>query len=182
MTGLNPDTDSILEVALVVTEADLSVVAESAELAVFQPETVLQGMDNWNQAHHRQSGLLDRVRASARDAAQVEQQMLDFLAAHLPARLSPMCGNSICQDRRFLARWMPRLEQYFHYRQIDVSTLKELARRWAPEIAAGFSKQAPHRALADIHLAINELAYYRANLLRLPVTPVAAQVELEQTP
>lgn len=167
MTGLNPDTDHIIEAALVVTEADLSVVAESPEWAIFQPESVLQAMDAWNQAHHQQSGLLERVRQSPWNAVAIEQQLLDFLAQHVPAGVSPMCGNSICQDRRFLVRQMPRLEQYFHYRQLDVSTLKELARRWAPRVSAGFTKQAPHRALADIHEAILELRHYREHFLRL---------------
>ncbi len=167
MTGLNPETDVILEAALVVTEADLTVVAESPEFALFQPESVLQAMDAWNQQHHQQSGLLARVRASLFQAAEVEQNLLAFLAQHVPAGVAPMCGNSICQDRRFLARQMPQLERYFHYRQLDVSTLKELARRWAPEVVAGFTKQAPHRALADIHEAIRELHHYREHFLHL---------------
>lgn len=167
MTGLNPDTDHIIEAALVVTEADLSVVAESPEWAIFQPENVLQAMDAWNQEHHQQSGLLTRVRQSSWDTVAVEQQLLDFLAQHVPAGVSPMCGNSICQDRRFLVRQMPRLEQYFHYRQLDVSTLKELARRWAPRVSAQFTKQTPHRALADIQEAIRELRHYRDTFLRL---------------
>jgi len=167
MSGLKPDTDEILEVALVVTNQNLDVLAEGPVHAVHQSDAVLEGMDNWNKSTHARSGLIDRVRASRLSEAEVEQQMLAFLDQHVPAGASPMCGNSICQDRRFLARGMPRLEAYFHYRNLDVSTLKELARRWKPEIASGFSKQAKHEALADIYESIQELRYYRETFLKM---------------
>jgi oligoribonuclease len=167
MSGLDPDRDRILEVALVVTDSQLAVVAEGPVLVVHQPDAVLDGMDEWNKSTHARTGLVDRVRASGLSEAQAEQQLLGFLAAHVPARLSPMCGNSICQDRRFLARWMPRVEGHFHYRNLDVSTLKELVRRWKPELARGVVKQGKHEALADIHESIEELKYYREQFLRL---------------
>jgi len=164
MTGLKPDRDSIIEIATVVTDRDLNVVAEGPVLAIHQSEAVLATMDDWNQRQHGGSGLLARVRASQVDAATAEQQTLAFLAAHVPAGASPMCGNSICQDRRFLARWMPALEAHFHYRNLDVSTLKELAARWYPQLPAQFSKRATHLALADIHESIAELRFYRERL------------------
>ena len=164
MTGLKPDRDSIIEIATVVTDRDLNVVAEGPVLAIHQGEAVLATMDDWNQRQHGGSGLLARVRASQVDAATAEQQTLAFLAAHVPAGASPMCGNSICQDRRFLARWMPALEAHFHYRNLDVSTLKELAARWYPQLGAQFSKRATHLALADIHESIAELRFYRERL------------------
>jgi len=167
MSGLKPESDMILEVALVVTNQNLEVVAEGPVHAVHQHNAVLDGMDSWNTATHGRSGLTDRVRASRLSEADVENEMLAFLEQHVPAGVSPMCGNSICQDRRFLARCMPRLEAYFHYRNLDVSTLKELARRWKPEIATGFSKQAKHEALADIYESIQELRYYRECFLKL---------------
>ena len=165
MTGLRPDQDSIIEIATVVTDHDLNVIADGPELALHQNETVLAQMDDWNQRQHGNSGLLQRVRASRVSAVEAEQQTLAFLGAHLDAGISPMCGNSICQDRRFLARWMPALEAYFHYRNIDVSTLKELAARWHPHLSAGLVKRAAHLARADIYESIAELRYYRERLL-----------------
>lgn len=166
MSGLAPDTDRILEVALVITDANLNVVAEAPVLVLHQSDAVLSGMDSWNQSTHAKSGLVPKVKTSTLDEVQVEAVMLAFLAQHVPARVSPMCGNSICQDRRFLARWMPKLEGYFHYRNLDVSTLKELAKRWKPEIMKGLAKHGKHEALADIYESIEELKYYRENFLR----------------
>jgi oligoribonuclease len=168
MTGLRPDHDSIIEIATVVTDRELNVVAEGPALAIHQAEPVLAGMDEWNQRQHGGSGLLARVRASRIDVASAERQTLAFLAPLVPAGASPMCGNSICQDRRFLARWMPALEAHFHYRNIDVSTLKELAARWYPQLSAQFSKRAAHLALADIHESIAELRFYRERMLLRP--------------
>jgi oligoribonuclease len=168
MTGLNPDTDRILELAVVITNGQLETVAESAVWVVHQPEAVLAGMDEWNQKTHGKSGLIDKVKSSALAEADVEAQCLEFLKRHVPAGKSPMCGNSICQDRRFMARWMPKLEAYFHYRNLDVSTLKELCKRWHPEVAKGVKKGGKHEALADIHESIDELKHYRDNFLRLP--------------
>lgn len=168
MTGLRPDSDRIIEIATVVTDAGLQILAEGPVLAVRQPEEALAAMDDWNQRQHSASGLLARVRASDVDCAEAERRTLAFLAAWVPAGSSPMCGNSICQDRRFLARYMPELERFFHYRNLDVSTVKELARRWAPGVAEGFVKQGSHLALADIHESIRELAWYRRKLF-LPV-------------
>ena len=165
MTGLKPDSDRIIEVAMVITSDNLEVVAEGPVRVVHQSDPVLEAMDSWNKATHGRSGLIAKVRASSLSEADVETEMVDFLNAHVPAGASPMCGNSVCQDRRFLARYMPRLEAYFHYRNLDVSTLKELARRWAPSIIPGFSKQGTHQALADIQESIRELAYYRENFL-----------------
>ena len=164
MTGLDPDADSIIEIATLVTDKELVVIAEGPELAIHQPDEVLARMDEWNQRQHGGSGLLQRVRDSRVSVLEAQQRTLDFLAGHVPARVSPMCGNSICQDRRFLARSMPELERYFHYRNLDVSTLKELAARWYPAVKSGFSKAAAHRALADIHESIAELRHYRATL------------------
>jgi oligoribonuclease len=164
MTGLDPDADCIIEMATVVTDAQLRIVAEGPVIAVHQSDERLAGMDEWNTRQHGSSGLTARVRASTVDTLAAEQQMLDFLAQHAASGASPMCGNSICQDRRFLARHMPRLERYFHYRNLDVSTVKELARRWAPSVAAGFVKQGAHLALADIHESISELRHYREHL------------------
>jgi oligoribonuclease len=165
MTGLVPETDAIIEIATIVTDKDLNILAEGPALAVHQSEEALARMDDWNQRQHGSSGLVARVRASQISAGVAEQRTLDFLATFVPAGASPMCGNSICQDRRFLARHMPRLEKFFHYRNLDVSTLKELARRWAPQVVAGFTKQGAHLALADIRESIRELQHYRANLL-----------------
>ncbi len=167
MTGLVPDTDHIIEVALVITDGDLNTIAEAPVLVVHQTDSVLDGMDAWNKSTHAKSGLIAKVQASTLDDASVEAQMLEFLKEHVPARISPMCGNSICQDRRFLARWMPKLEDYFHYRNIDVSTLKELAKRWKPEVAQGIKKHGKHEALADIYESISEMKHYRDNFIRL---------------
>jgi oligoribonuclease len=161
MTGLQPDADRIIEMAMLVTDSSLAIVAEGPVLVVHQPDEVLGAMDAWNKSTHAKSGLIERVRASALAEADAERAALDFLAAHVPANVSPMCGNSICQDRRFLARWMPRLEAHFHYRNLDVSTLKELVRRWKPELMKGFSKEGKHEAMADILESIEELKYYR---------------------
>ena len=167
MSGLKPDSDRILEVAIVVTDQNLNVVAEGPVRVVHQSDAVLDGMDSWNRAAHARSGLTERVRASKLTEVEVEAEMIAFLAQHLPAGASPMCGNSICQDRRFLARHMPDLESYFHYRNLDVSTLKELARRWKPDVAAGLTKHGKHEALADVYESIEELRYYREKFLRL---------------
>ncbi len=167
MTGLNPNTDCIIEIALVVTDAQLNTVAEAPVLVISQPDSVLNGMDKWNQSTHGKSGLIDRVKASTLSEAEAEARMLAFLAPYVPADISPMCGNSICQDRRFLARCMPQLEAYFHYRNLDVSTLKELAKRWKPEVAQGFNKQGKHEALADIYDSIEELKHYRQHLFNI---------------
>ena len=167
MTGLLPDSDRILELAILITDPDLNVVAESASLVVHQPDEVLAAMDAWNQGVHGKTGLVERVRTSSLDEAEVERRALAFVADHVPAATSPMCGSSICQDRRFLARWMPRLEGYFHYRNLDVSTLKELVRRWRPELAKGFVKQGRHEALADIRESIDELRYYRRSAMSI---------------
>lgn len=167
MSGLVPDTDRILEIALLVTDVQLNVVAAGPVLAVHQPDEVLAAMDSWNTGVHGKSGLVDKVKASKLDEAAVEAQMLAFLAQHVPAGASPMCGNSICQDRRFLARWMPKLEAWFHYRNLDVSTLKELVKRWQPEIAKGLKKEGKHEALADILDSIEELKYYRKSIMTI---------------
>jgi oligoribonuclease len=166
MTGLDPDRDRIIEVALVVTDGDLNTVAESPALVVHQDDATLQGMDAWNQATHARTGLIDKVKTSTLDEPMVEAAMVGFIQAYVPTRASPMCGNSICQDRRFLARWMPKLEECFHYRNLDVSTLKELAKRWRPDIAKGITKKGAHTALSDIYESIEELKYYREHLLR----------------
>ena len=167
MTGLDTDRDCIIEIATVVTDRHLEVLAEGPVLAIQQPESVLGAMDEWNTRQHGSSGLLERVRASAVDEAEAERLTLDFLGQWVPARTSPMCGNSICQDRRFLHRCMPDLERYFHYRNLDVSTLKELANRWAPAVAAGFTKESRHLALDDIRDSIEELKFYRREFLRV---------------
>ena len=171
MTGLDPQNDRIIEIATVVTDADLNELAEGPVLAIHQPDEVLAAMDEWNTRQHGQSGLTERVRASHVDTATAERATLDFLAAWVPQGASPMCGNSICQDRRFLARLMPGLEAWFHYRNLDVSTLKELARRWAPAVYKGFTKEPSHLALQDIRDSIAELRYYRGQLLRLDLAP-----------
>jgi oligoribonuclease len=167
MTGLVPETDRIIEVAVVVTDPMLSVRVEGPVFAVNQSEAVLDGMDAWNKGTHGRSGLIDRVRASTVDEAAAEAAVIAFLQAYVPKGKSPMCGNSICQDRRFLARTMPALEAFFHYRNLDVSTLKELARRWKPAALDGFKKAQAHTALADIHESIDELIHYRTTLLAL---------------
>jgi oligoribonuclease len=165
MTGLKPDSDSIIEIATVVTDKELAIVADGPVFAIHQSEEVLARMDEWNQRQHGSSGLLARVRASRTTVAEAQQRTLEFLMPLVNAGSSPMCGSSICQDRRFLARWMPDLERFFHYRNLDVSTLKELARRWAPAVAESFAKQGTHLAQADIHESIRELRHYRARLL-----------------
>jgi oligoribonuclease len=167
MTGLQPDTDRIIEIAIVVTDGQLNTVAEAPVLVVHQPDAILDGMDAWNKGTHGRSGLIEKVKASHLSEAEAEAQMTAFLAQHVPKQVSPMCGNSICQDRRFLARWMPALEGYFHYRNLDVSTLKELAKRWRPELAKGLTKHGKHEALADIYESIEELKYYREHFLKL---------------
>jgi oligoribonuclease len=164
MTGLVPESDSIIEIATVVTDKELAVLADGPVFAVHQPEEVLARMDDWNQKQHGSSGLLARVRASTISAAEAQERTLEFLLPLVKSGASPMCGNSICQDRRFLARYMPKLERFFHYRNLDVSTLKELARRWAPGVAESFVKQGTHLAHADIHESIRELRHYRARL------------------
>jgi oligoribonuclease len=164
MTGLKPDSDTIIEIATVVTDKELAILAEGPVLAIHQSEEVLARMDEWNQRQHGSSGLLARVRASRITLAEAQQRTLEFLTPLVNAGSSPMCGNSICQDRRFLARYMPDLERFFHYRNLDVSTLKELARRWAPTVAESFMKQGAHLASADIHESIRELRHYRARL------------------
>jgi oligoribonuclease len=161
MSGLNPDTDRVLEIAVVVTDAQLEVLAEGPVLVVHQSDRVLAGMDSWNTATHGRSGLTERVRTSRLGEGHAQQQMIDFLQTLVPARKSPMCGNSICQDRRFMARWLPQLEAYFHYRNLDVSTLKELARRWKPDVYRSFEKKSRHEALADIYESIDEMRHYR---------------------
>ncbi|SFN56207.1 oligoribonuclease [Nitrosospira briensis] len=166
MSGLSPETDQILEVALVITDSQLNILAEAPVLVLFQPEVVLDGMDNWNKSTHSRSGLIDKVRASSLAEAQAESLMIEFLQEHIAPGVSPMCGNSICQDRRFLARRMPRLEAYFHYRNLDVSSLKELVKRWRPEILPGLTKQCKHEALADIHDSIVEMRYYREHFIK----------------
>lgn len=169
MTGLDTDRDLIIEIATVVTDGDLNILAEGPVLAIHQSDEVLNAMDNWNTTQHGKSGLTDRVRRSTIDEAEAERRTIEFLQQYVPANASPMCGNSICQDRRFLHRCMPELERYFHYRHLDVSTLKELAKRWAPAILPGFSKHATHLALDDIRESIAELRYYREHFLKVPV-------------
>lgn len=161
MSGLNPDSDRVLEVAVVVTDASLDIIDEGPVLVVHQNARVIDGMDRWNSATHARSGLIDKVRASALDEEHASDKLTEFLRSLVPRGKSPMCGNSICQDRRFMHRMMPRLERYFHYRSIDVSTVKELARRWAPEVSRGFSKDSAHTALSDVRDSIDELRYYR---------------------
>ena len=165
MSGLLPETDRILELAVVVTDAQLTQRVEGPVLAIHQSDAVLDGMDAWNKGTHGRSGLIERVRASPVDEAAAQSAAIAFLQAYVPAGKSPMCGNSICQDRRFLARGMPTLEAFFHYRNLDVSTLKELARRWKPQALEGFKKAQAHTALADIHESIDELLHYRRHLL-----------------
>jgi len=167
MTGLQPDSDRIIEIAILVTDPQLAVLAEGPILVVHQPDEVLEAMDSWNKSTHKKTGLIERVRASRLTEADAERAAIDFLAPHVPASSSPMCGNSICQDRRFLARWMPKLESYFHYRNLDVSTLKELVRRWKPEAMKGFTKEGKHEALADILESIEELKYYRKSVMTI---------------
>jgi oligoribonuclease len=167
MTGLDPDNDRIIEVAVVVTDPHLNVLAEGPVFAIHQSDEVLDKMDSWNKGTHGRSGLIDRVKASSVTEADAEAALIDFLKKFVPAGKSPMCGNSICQDRRFMARGMPKLEAFFHYRNLDVSTLKELCRRWKPELASGFKKHQKHTALADIVESVEELRYYREHFIKL---------------
>ncbi len=168
MTGLDPDTDVIIEIATVVTDAELNTIAEGPVFAVHQNDAVLAGMDEWNTRQHGGSGLTARVKASTIDSREAERQTIAFLGQYLPANTSPICGNSICQDRRFLYRHMPELERFFHYRNLDVSTLKELVKRWAPNLINGFEKKGSHLALDDIRDSIRELQYYREHFIKLP--------------
>jgi oligoribonuclease len=167
MTGLEPDTDRIIEVAVVVTDMHLNVLAEGPVFAIHQSDETLDKMDNWNKGTHGRSGLIERVKASTVTEAQAEQELIDFMRKWVPKGKSPMCGNTIGQDRRFMVRYMPKLEAFFHYRNIDVSTLKELGKRWKPEMVAGFKKHQMHTALADIVESIEELKYYREHFIKL---------------
>ncbi len=167
MSGLEPETDRILELAVLITNSQLELVAEGPVLVVHQPQSVLDAMDDWNKAAHGKSGLIDRVKASTLSEAEAERQLLAFVSEHVPRRISPICGNSVHQDRRFLVKYMPKLEEYFLYRNLDVSTLKELVKRWKPEILAGLTKHGKHEALADIQESINELRYYREHALKI---------------
>ena len=167
MTGLDPANDRIIEIATIVTDAHLNVLAEGPVMAVHQSDALLNGMDEWNTEHHNNSGLVERVRKSDLDDAEAERRTLVFLEQYVEAGMSPMCGNSICQDRRFLANFMPELEAFFHYRNLDVSSLKELIKRWKPDIEAGLQKKATHQALEDIKDSVNELIYYREHFLAL---------------
>ena len=166
MTGLNPDIDVIIEIATVVTDKDLNIMAQGPVLAVYQSDEILANMDEWNQKHHGASGLINRVKSSRINNIEAERLTIEFLKEWVPENTSPICGNSIGQDRRFLYRYMPKLESYFHYRNIDVSTLKELAARWAPKVKEGFNKESTHQALDDIIESIEELKYYRDNFIR----------------
>ncbi len=167
MTGLDPEKERIIEVAVVVTEPDLTVVAEGPVLVVHQSDALLDAMDNWNKGTHGRSGLIDKVRASTLSEQEAENQLIAFLSQHVAPGKSPLCGNTISQDRRFMYAYMPRLEAFFHYRNLDVSTLKELAKRWRPDVYKGFDKKSKHEALADIYESIAELAYYRENFLKV---------------
>jgi oligoribonuclease len=167
MSGLNPDTDRVLEIAIVVTDGQLNVVAEAPVLVVHQEDAVLDRMDSWNRATHARSGLIDRVKASTLTESAAEERMVAFLEQHVPSGVSPMCGNSVHQDRRFMERYLPRLAAFFHYRNLDVSTLKELVKRWRPDLTAGIPKEGKHEALADIYESIEELKYYREHFLKV---------------
>ena len=167
MTGLDTTRDAIIEIATIVTDKQLEILAEGPVLAIHQPNDLLEAMDEWNTRQHASSGLVERVKASSIDAREAERQTLDFVSKYVEKGYSPMCGNSICQDRRFMARLMPELEAYFNYRNLDVSTLKELAKRWAPQVAAGFNKQGAHLALDDIRESIAELRYYREHIMKI---------------
>lgn len=168
MTGLNPDQDQIIEIATIMTDSHLNILAEGPVFAIHQPDDVMTAMDEWNTQQHGKSGLTARVKKSATRLAEAEKKTLAFLQQYVPAKHSPMCGNSICQDRRFMARLMPTLEAFFHYRNLDVSTVKELAHRWAPDIASGVKKNTEHLALADVYDSINELKHYRETFFKLP--------------
>ena len=167
MPGLNPDQDVVIEIATIVTDSDLNTLAEGPVIAIHQPDAVLEGMDEWNTTHHNRSGLVDRVRASDADEGDATEDTIAFLSHWVPARASPMCGNTICQDRRFMARHLPKLEAYFHYRNLDVSTLKILMQRWRPELETGFTKTGTHLALDDIRESIAEMRYYREHFLNM---------------
>ena len=167
MTGLDSTTDLIIEIATIVTDGQLNILAEGPMLAIHQSDEVLNGMDEWNTRQHKKSGLTARVRASSLTEQEAERQTIEFLSQYVPENSSPMCGNSICQDRRFMARCMPDLERFFHYRNLDVSTLKELASRWSPDVASGFTKESAHLALDDVKDSIRELQYYREHLFRI---------------
>lgn len=167
MTGLDPDNDLIIEIATIITDKNLNILAEGPVLAVHQTDSAIAAMDDWNQKHHGQSGLIERIKASIVDDAEAERQTIAFIQQWVPANKSPICGNSICQDRRFLFRYMPRLEEYFHYRNLDVSTLKELAARWAPDLQKGFNKKSTHKALDDIIESIEEMKYYREHFIKV---------------
>ena len=168
MTGLNPDTDRIIEVAMIITDSDLNVLAQSEVLVIHQPDSIIDHMDKWNTTTHTRTGLVDKVKTSMLTEAEAEEKLLAFISEWIPEKASPMCGNSIHQDRRFMVRYMPQLEAYFHYRNLDVSTLKELARRWNPAILKGISKKGAHQALDDIKESIEEMAYYREHFLTIP--------------
>ncbi|WLT02426.1 oligoribonuclease [Snodgrassella alvi] len=168
MTGLNPDTDRIIEVAMIITDSDLNILAQSEVLVIHQPDSIIDHMDKWNTTTHTRTGLVDKVKASTLTETEAEEKLLAFISEWIPEKASPMCGNSIHQDRRFMVRYMPRLEAYFHYRNLDVSTLKELARRWNPAIVKGISKKGAHQALDDIKESIEEMAYYREHFLTIP--------------
>ena len=168
MTGLNPDSDKIIEVAMIITDQDLNILAQSDVLVIHQPDSIMDNMDAWNTSTHQRTGLTAKVKAATLTEAEAEQQLLHFMAQWLPEKTSPMCGNTIHQDRRFLARYMPKLEAYFHYRNLDVSTLKELAKRWHPAVAKGGVKKGAHQALDDIIESIEEMKHYRAQFLKLP--------------
>ncbi|WP_159990727.1 oligoribonuclease [Pelistega ratti] len=167
MSGLDPEKERILEVALIVTESDLNIVAEAPVLVIHQEDSILDNMDKWNKGTHGRSGLIDKVKTSTLTEAQAEEQLIAFLKQYVPENTSPLCGNTVSQDRRFMFKYMPKLEAYFHYRTIDVSTFKELAKRWKPEVYKGFEKQSKHEALADIRESIEELKYYREHFLKL---------------
>ena len=171
MTGLQPDTDRVIEIAVVVTDMHLTVQVEGPVIAIHQSDEALNAMDSWNKNTHGRSGLIDRVKASLFSEQDAIAQIRTFLGQYVPPGKSPMCGNSICQDRRFMARWMPELEEFFHYRNLDVSTLKELSRRWRPELVKGFQKRSQHTALADIVESIEELKYYREHFIRAQPEP-----------
>ena len=174
MTGLDPEADRLIEIAVIVTGANLTPRIEGPVLVIHQSDAQLDKMDAWNKGTHGRSGLIEKVKASSVTEAQAEQQILDFLARYVPKRSTPMCGNSICQDRRFLVKYMPKLEAFFHYRNIDVSTLKELAKRWRPDVYNGVRKQQKHTALADVHESIDELAHYREQFLKIDSPPALA--------
>jgi oligoribonuclease len=168
MTGLDTNNDYIIEIATIVTDSELNILAEGPIIAIHQPDSILAGMDDWNTKQHGGSGLADRVRNSIVTVEQAEQETLEFLKKHVPAGISPMCGNSICQDRRFMARLMPELEAYFHYRNLDVSSFKEIARRWAPKVEKSFKKKSSHLAMDDIKDSIRELQHYREHMIKVP--------------